>query len=47
MGTRRSFPEGKAAGFVKLTTDLLLVLRAKMVKLYLHFPMHLNGVVLN
>jgi hypothetical protein len=36
------FPRG-----VKLTTHLHLVLRLKMMELYLHSPVRLQGVVLN
>jgi hypothetical protein len=32
---------------VKLTTHLHLVLRLGMVDLYLHYPKHLHGTVLN
>jgi hypothetical protein len=37
----------KAAGGVKLTTHLHLVLRLRMVELYLHSAISLHGLVLN
>jgi hypothetical protein len=36
LGTRNSFLWGKVAGGMKLTTHLHLVLRSRMVQLYLH-----------
>jgi hypothetical protein len=32
---------------VKLTTHTHVMLRSRMMELYLHFPIHLHGVVLN
>jgi hypothetical protein len=40
-------PRGRATGSVKLTTDLYLVERSRMVELYLHFPIRLHDVVIN
>jgi hypothetical protein len=40
-------PEVKAAGGVKVTTHFHLVPRSRMVKLYLHSPICLLGIVLN
>jgi hypothetical protein len=42
-----SFPGEKAAGNVKLTTDLNLMPRARMVELNLHSTICICGVVLN
>jgi hypothetical protein len=47
MGTEDSFPWGKVAGGLKLTTNLHLVPRSRMVELYHHFPICLHGIVLN
>jgi hypothetical protein len=47
MGTGGSFPRVIAAGGMKLTTHLDLVLRPGMVELYLHFPIGLSCMVLN
>jgi hypothetical protein len=47
MGTGGSFPEVKAAGGVKLTTHLHLVMRSRIVQLHLHSLICLHGVVLN
>jgi hypothetical protein len=47
MGTGDSSPVCRAAGGVKLTTHLHLVPRSRMMELYLHFPIRLDGVVLN
>jgi hypothetical protein len=41
------FPRGWSRQGVKLTTHLHLVLRSRMVELYLQSPIHLHGVVLN
>jgi hypothetical protein len=46
MVTGGSFPDGKAAGAMKLTTDQLVEM-PRMVELYIHFPIRLHGVVLN
>jgi hypothetical protein len=48
MGTRGSFPEGKTAGGVMLTTHLHLVLRSKNEWRYTSTPrIRLHGVVLS
>jgi hypothetical protein len=47
MGTEGSFPGGKAARGVKLTTHLQLVRGQENVYLYIHYPIRLHGVVLN
>jgi hypothetical protein len=47
MGTEKYFPEGKAAGGLKLTTHLNLLSKLRMVELYLHSPTSLDSVVLN
>jgi hypothetical protein len=47
MGTGGSFPRGKGGMDVKLITHLHLVLRARMVELYLHSPICLHDVMLN
>jgi hypothetical protein len=47
MGTWASFPGSKAAGAVKPITHLHLVLKSRTVKLYLHFPIRLHGIVIN
>jgi hypothetical protein len=41
------FPQGKSGRDVKLTTHLHLVLRLRMVELYLHILICLYGIVLN
>jgi hypothetical protein len=46
LGTRGCFPKGKTTG-VELTTHLHLVVRLRMIELYLHSPIHLHGVMLN
>jgi hypothetical protein len=38
VGTKGSFPQVKATGDAKLTTHLPLVLRSRMVELYLPLP---------
>jgi hypothetical protein len=48
VGTRGSFPESKAAGWgMKLTTQLHLVTRSRMVELHLYFPTPLHVTVLS
>jgi hypothetical protein len=47
MGTMGSFTKGKAARASQLTIHLRIVQRSRMVELFLHFPIRLNGVVLN
>jgi hypothetical protein len=48
LGTGSSFPGGKAAGIVKLTTHLHLVPRPRMHgALYLYSLISLHGVVLS
>jgi hypothetical protein len=42
--TGGSFPGGKAAGAVKLTTHLRLVPRSRIVELYLDSPIRLHGM---
>jgi hypothetical protein len=46
MGTRDFFSVGKAAGAWNWA-HLHLVSRLRMVQLYLHSPMRLNGIVIN
>jgi hypothetical protein len=46
IGTRGFFLSVKATD-VKLVNHLHLVPRLGMMELYLHFPIHLHGVVLN
>jgi hypothetical protein len=46
MGSGGSIQTAKQLG-VKLTTNLYLVPKSRMVELYLHSAIRLNGVVLN
>lgn len=45
VGTVECFPAVKAAGVVKLTTLLHLMLRLNGVQLYLHSSIHLHSVI--
>jgi hypothetical protein len=47
LGAEGSFPEGKSAKGVKLTTRHHLVPRLRVVELYIHSPILLHGLVLN
>jgi hypothetical protein len=47
MGTGADFPRGKAEMGMKLTIHIHLVPRSRMVELYLHSPIRLDGIVLN
>jgi hypothetical protein len=47
VGTGASFPEGYSSRSEKPTTHLHLVLRLRMVTLYLHTPICLHGLVFN
>jgi hypothetical protein len=44
---RRALSQGYRGRSVKLTTHLPLVSRSRMMEPYLHFPIHLYGVVIN
>jgi hypothetical protein len=46
-GTEGSFLEDKAADGMKLTTQLHLCPRIRIVELQLHYPIRLHGMVLN
>jgi hypothetical protein len=43
IGVRGSFPRGRGQS-VKLTIHVHLVLRSKMMELYLSSPIHLHGI---
>jgi hypothetical protein len=46
-GYRRFFPRENSGRGVKLTTHLDVVLRSRMMKVYLHSPIRLHIVVFN
>jgi hypothetical protein len=46
-GYRGLYPRGYSGRGMKLTTDLHLVPRSRMVELYLYSPICLHGIVLN
>jgi hypothetical protein len=47
MDTGGLFSRGKNGWGVKLTTHVHMVLKSRMMELYLHSPISLHGVVLN